>query len=508
MALAFLLVGLPPSMSLAQAPSQQRIGEWSEPRPIPNYNDPLWPPYLVADSEGRVHAFNVGLNDSGEYAVMIRRWSLSQGWSSPVDVILPGFLGLAPSLHGVYLDHSGVVHLIYFGGGQSGGSFYYTRADISEADRSRSWSSPEPVGVDAADVAAASLIGDGEGRLLLVYGGDHRGPGLYEVHSVDGGETWSEPEQISPARGRDLWPGAIWVETDADEAIHVVWDIVNTRGLREEIRYARSDFAFGGWENETVIATAETDQELLGAPSIISNDGELIVVYQDAFPPTKYVRRSEDGGRTWSAPARPFPHIGGYGFAFMVKDSAGSIHLVVGNRLPNPEIHGMWYSRWVRDQWLPLEPITSGPSTLSFDPCCPSAVVSQGNVLLATWTNNVRRENSTGAWYSYMLLAAPALPTAAPGATATVAVPPPTETLEASSASGAAGTTAPRSTDVAFDREGGPGSTNPAGSIFLGVSPVVLLLVVLLTGRSTRSLPARRKSAEDRAAGNGRGATE
>ncbi len=147
--------------------------------------------------------------------------------------------------------------------------------------------------------------------------------------------------------------------------------------------------AFSSWEAEKIIAYDETGLDLLGYPSIISSQGELIVVFQDGFPPTRWVSRSIDSGTTWSNPIRPFPHTGGYGFAFLMKDSDETIHMVLGNRLQNPEISGMWYSRLLGTLWSPLEPIISARHSPEFDPTAPQAVISQGN--LAT----IRRQNRT-----------------------------------------------------------------------------------------------------------------
>ena len=162
-------------------------------------------------------------------------------------------------------------------------------------------------------------------------------------------------------------------------------------------------------------------------PDIIDDGTQLLLLYQDGFPATRFLRISKDHGTTWTFPIQPFPFIGEYEFTAMTKDSNNNIHLVLGNRTANPEIHGMWYSRWLGNRWSSLEPIISGPVTPVFDPSAPQAVIVQGNILFATWWNNVRRDNLTGAWYSYKLLDAPKLsvtpnpvPTEVPTSTATL----------------------------------------------------------------------------------------
>jgi hypothetical protein len=458
------------------------IGEWSEPRPIPDYGDNSAAPFLVADRNRTVHAFTMGSSADGDFAIIYRRWSLAQGWSFPVDVILAGFLGIAPDLHGAFLDQAGMIHLIYSAGTQTSVGIYHTMAPVSDADQARAWSEPELIGVDATGVAAA-ITGDPDGRLVVVYAGAHRANGLYSVSSFDGGPTWSNPTLISPSVAPDVWPGSVWLEVDDTKTVHAVWHTANELGQGEEIRYARLDPDTGTWNPDIVLASVDAEQELIGWPSIIASGQELLVVYQDGFPPTRWVIRSSDGGTTWSLPVRPFPHTGGYQQAYPLVDSGGTVYLVLGNRLQNPEIHGMWYSRLVGSQWEPLEPVISGPATQTFDPCCPEAVVSQGNVLLATWTNNVRLEGRTGAWFSYTFLGSRELPVEAPSfpIEATVTSPPPAPGEIQGGAIGG-------STPVPFGSAGSdaaapPGAPNPGLPILVGVVPAALLGVALWAHR-------------------------
>jgi hypothetical protein len=440
-------------------------------------------PYLVADRNRQVHAFDMESGGGFSFEVMHRTWSLAQGWSSPVDVILPAYMGVAPTIQGVALDEAGVLHLIYHGGDPNGGSIYYTWAYAAEADSARAWATPVPVGEGAGTVGSAALAGDGKGVLVIAYGGNRVGAGLYEVHSTDGGATWSGPILVSRSSAEDTGPGSIWLETDEQGRVHAVWDVIDNRGRGLEIRYARLEADLSTWGEETVLARADDDQELLGAPSIISSGEGLEVVYQDSFPATRWVRSSPDGGQTWTPPVRPFPHVGGYGPAALVRDSADAIHMVLGNRIPIPETHGMWYSRRVGRQWLPLEPIISGRSTSTFDPCCPQAVISQGNVLLATWPHNVRTEFLTGAWYSFTILDAPELPVVAPASPPVATSTPTAVPSETAPAPASPTATAPTfSGSAAAPRPGG----NPSTPILLGMVPVVGFVALLILGRLSR----------------------
>lgn len=450
---------------------------WSVPERIPQYNNLLSAPYLVADRSGTVHAFDIELSGTQEYAIFYRRWTPEEGWSAPIDVVLPQFLGLAPSLRAVILDGQNMLHMVYVSGDVQAGQVFYTNASLPEAGRAQAWAPPIAIDNDTVRDGGAAIAVDGRGRLVLVYGGKRFGAGLYAVSSDDSGATWSDPSVLARPGQDGQAPGAVWLEVDGEGRIHVVWSVVNIQGLGEEIGYGRLDTTDLHFDTTATLARHSSNSDLMGWPSIISRGAELIAVYQNGFPPTRWMRRSEDGGKTWTEAAQPFPHIGGYETAYLLKDSAGNVHLLTGNRQADPEIHGMWHSKLVGNQWLPLEPIISGPATTTFDPCCVRAVISQGNVLLATWPQNVRQESLTGAWYSYTYLNAPALPTAqaqiqtgsGQGPVATTPEPssvPEHESTPASQTLSSAQAAVPR------------GRGSPAMLIFLGASPVLLFVVV------------------------------
>ncbi len=457
---------------------------WPAPQRIPEYYDMLRAPILVADRNRTVYAFDLERSGTQSYALMLRTWTIAAGWSTPVDVMLPAFLGIAPELQGVYLGDDGILRVTYYGGTQTEGSIFYSQAYASEAASSLVWSEAVPVGDNAGPVASAVIGRIGQDGLVIAYAGDRQGQGLYVTYSSDGGASWTEPAMVARSSSSDAYVGGVSLETDDRGQVHIVWDTLDGSGKGIEVGYVRLDADMGGWDQPARLARNDTDLESVGAATIVSEGEHLITVYQDGYPPTRWMRESHDGGATWSPPVRPFPHVGGYGAAILLKDSAGQIHIVLGNRLPSPEIHGMWYSRLVDNQWLPLEPIISGQVSSGFDPCCPQAVISQGNVLLATWPHNVRQEFLTGAWYSYTLIdaaedavvAPPAPPAAAGGETP----------AQASSEIGAAtpASAAPESAPGYSTRPRRPG--NPARSIFIGVTPVVLLLVVLAYDRFSR----------------------
>lgn len=487
--LMFLLAVPDSGSGEAHSPDLQGPSQWTRPRRIPDYHDPLRAPHLVADSNRTVHAFDIELSEADDFRLVYRSWTMSRGWSAPVDVLVLQFGGSAPLMEGAFIDQAGVIHLIYFGSDAEGEAIFYTRVLATEANHSRSWSPARRVGVNAGPVAAAAITGDGDGTIVVVYGGTHRGGGLYEVHTTDGGDLWSEPVLVSRTRGQELWPGPMWLDTDGLGRVHAVWDMVDETGLAQESRYARLEAGLEGWGHEFILISKQEERDILGWPSVVSRGSQVIVIYSNLFPTTRFMRLSEDGGLTWSAPVRPFPQVGGAEYAHLLKDSGGMVHMILGARTQDASLAGMWYSTLVGNHWTALEPISVRPPIPpdpEFGPCCPHAVVSQGNILLATWPHNVRDEFLTGAWFSYMILDSPELPII-PISTSTPAagpsVTPATPTSEGTTSTPQA--TSPGGRELS-DRSGSSSAGDPAGPILAGSVPILIIVCALILGRLAR----------------------
>jgi hypothetical protein len=241
--------------------------------------------------------------------------------------------------------------------------------------------------------------------MIVIYSGQRDGDGLYQIRSDDNGLNWVEATPIYMVTGTDRWAYSIMIETDNQGQLHMVWSVVNELGLGEEVLYARLDTTWTNWSQPYRLAALEGNDYSANWPTIHSYSDELLVIYMDSFPATRFMRRSQDGGKTWSPPIRPFPHIGEYGHAIMLEDGIGRLHMLLGNRIGNPEIHGMWHSVWLGERWSTLQAVISGSKTETFDPSRPKAVISQGRVLLVAWWNDVR--DADVAWYSYLILDIP-----------------------------------------------------------------------------------------------------
>ena len=257
-----LLLMANPTASNAQAPYL-----WSLPEQIPEYNDLLNPPLMVADKDRTAHAFNMESLRDNTRVVMYRTWSLEQGWSSPVDILL--YAGGGSRLLDVILDEQGVFHLLCFTPTQEAGELHYSTAQAGEADHPTAWSHPIPITSEAGPLADAQIIEVGSDRLVVVFAGQRYGSGLYEIHSDDRGATWSTARLIQRSSEESLNPGEIRLALDDEGHIHTVWHMDNVSGLVEETWYARLSRDLSTREFLQKLSQKDCEQEFNGWSSIV-----------------------------------------------------------------------------------------------------------------------------------------------------------------------------------------------------------------------------------------------
>jgi hypothetical protein len=453
---------------------------------------------MVADQNRTVHAFNGQFDrDSGASAIYYRQWSLQRGWTRPNDIILPPREGTITPLD-VYLDQNGVAHLIFFAG-QSGveGAIYYTRAPLALAAEARSWMRPVVLDDRAGPAAAAVISSDGATRLIIIYVGRSGGQGIYEVDSDDLGETWSAPAAIYLINREGYVSNQVRSLYDHAGKLHAAWTIIDPTGLGEEVLYSGKEPNSEQWSRPFVLGKREADDLATDAVSIVEYNGELIAMYLDGSPPpAQHLRRSTDGGNTWSQPVRSFRQAGGNGPAVMLQDSTGTLHIILASRIDALGIAGMWHGTWLGGRWSELDMISArtpqeamaiGSYIETNQAHSPTAVMSQGNVILASWWHNVRTPPPAG--YSYLSLDVPE--------SALVQLPVPDNTsdqqpLTSGSTEVAAVTPAPAMTPLNQTSSSAPNSAGLGTGevIMLGLVPTTLLILSIVV-INRRRLAAR-----------------
>jgi len=397
-------------------PKAQAASFWIEQKRIPDIPDfTQEPPFLIVDQNNTVHAFNsqplLEGDEVSPETIFYRQWTEEGGWTSPIDIFyLEG--GASIQILGVTSDSTGVVSLIY----QQNFGVYFTSTFLVNAGNSTKWSLPillagKSTGADAGFEGIGMIGSDGNGNILVIYSGSEFGKGLYSVNSSDSGNSWTDPYPVYLTGDESMvvTDPALFVGTSGK--IHAVWTTYESTG-------AAGPGYYGQFDPETKTWTEPMPLDVPGirTPSIIEYRENVIVGYYHANVNGNWWRLSNDGGTTWSVPSQISSiHLGTNGRVSFVVDSDNTLYGFFGERI-NDLNHGVWQVTWTGYAWTEAEPVVKGPQIVDltgggrgFDPRAARAVVSNGNLILVTWTTDgFAGEN--GAWFSYRKVNAPELP--------------------------------------------------------------------------------------------------
>ena len=475
--------------AVAQEPIQ-----WAPQDRIPGYDPLVNTPYLIADQNRTVHAFNSTWIEN-EKVIVYSQWTLEQGWTEPIDILLPP-LKQQIRFKGAILDEAGLVNLLFFSGDDQAANIYYSSAPMVHAGGAPAWSTPIVVGDQAKTPDEAAFVMNSQNQIFVLYSSnsDDR-TGLYFTYSTNDNRTaWSAPTPMFLTYGDGLFPFFLRMYVDSQDGIHALWNVNDESGLSQAFYYAKLEAGQVEWSDPI-----QFDAGGLNQPSITEYGDTLILIYHDEGESglTRYMRQSPDGGKTWTEKIRLFPHVGSNGPPTLVTDSNNVLHMFFGNRVTSNSgatIMGIWHSIWDGGRWSFPQAVVSGPSIKDdiggngFDPSFAKAIVSQGNTILVAWRSDPQA-GVNGAWYSYTTLDTPELPIVAlptppvtvyatPTATVT---PPPTPTPTP--------LLLPTATRQNEEVAANSSADNPAIALIFGAIPVVLLIsVVFVVHHLRRSL--------------------
>jgi hypothetical protein len=472
----------------------QQANQWSRPQTIPDFHPDTEPPVMVVDQNRVVHAFASQLfsEQQGEWEVAItyNQWTLEQGWTKPVDILLSPLRNDARVM-AAHLDGDGVMHVFFFGGNELEANIYYTHAWAVDAGNAQAWASPTLVGEQALVPRSAAFNVDAQGNFVLLYGSNSDGNGLYATYSADEGVTWSEPAPIFLTYNENR-PFALQIHAGKSGQLHAIWNVMSRGGQGRGIYYSRAEDGQAKWSEPVKLAEAESGLGTM-TPTMIEHDGVVFAIYN--MPPKIVMRRSMDGGDTWTEPVILFSrHVGVNGAPSLVVDGNDDLHMFFGQRVPgSPDIHGMWHTMLRGNTWPEPEAVVSGPSIVdevgdtSFDPVDARAIVSQGNVLLVTWRTDPGLTGN-GVWYSYKIVNAPELPVVSlpTSRAAPIAAILPTVVRDGPPSTPSPSAVGPNSIFTTLeDTPARPNRTTayPAIPLLAGIIPVALLIVSLVVTR-------------------------
>lgn len=463
---------------------------WAPDARVPGYLDDTFTPFLVADHDRTVHAFaSQWVDNAGRrLAIVYRKWSLTGGWTRPVDILL------APTgdahILGAFLDSADTMHIIFMTGEARNTAVYYSNAPAAVADAATAWSLPAMIGENAFDLNSAAITGDDQGNLIVIYSGNKDGNGVYCITSSDAGKTWTEPLPVFLTYDTTLVPFSLRLTMGPDRQVRSTWNVVTSLGVDETLYFANYDIQNSKWSTPVDLDNRIDLPDYFGPsfPAIVDNGKDIVIMYNGGNPfsgrhvnpgrPIQRVRLSSDDGRTWSGPVDPFPfHVGRSGEHALVLDGAGVPHALFVQRIETTTedgeysiIGGIWHSTFQNGNW-------SNPDRFvtTYSPHDVRAVVSQGNVLLVVWREDPG-SGQHGIWFSYEVLDTPELPLV-PLPTVPVTV----SAEQFSTLVPSLITPTPLPENILLN-DSSPSSwtTNPAFPLLAGVIPVFLIVIVVL----------------------------
>ena len=466
----FLILIIDPNLAAAQTGNN-----WMPQRNIPLYHPETEPPFLIADQNRTVHAFSsqwIG-DDNQQKAIVYNQWNPDTGWTVPVDIILPPLKAQA-RLKGAYLDQADMVHLIFFSGDDTDANIYYSRAPLAHAGLATAWSKPQVIGVRARTPDQAAIVGDSNNKLFVLYSSNRGGTGLYFTYSTDAGTIWSKPSPMFLTYNEDLFPYDLTMYVDEQDNVHALWNVNNRSGQAEAMYYTKLEAGQIEWSEPVRFAPVS----VINQPSIIAHEDELFLIYHTGDQ-SRHMRRSSDGGDTWTGAVKLFPHVGSNGAPSLVVDNNNVLYMFFGNRVGG--VHGMWHSVWQGAYWSDPEALASGPVIKGeiggegFDPSHARAIVSQGNVILVTWDTDPQN-GLNGVWYSYTTVDAPELPAVALRTPAPAPSPIPNATTTQFVPNSTVSTQAVFS-DLNYNGPDNSSNDHPLLPVIIGTAPVVLALL-------------------------------
>lgn len=320
---------------------------WSAAAPLAATGGAVSSLTALADA-ARVHAF---WTQSDSAAVLYARYE-SDRWSSPAPVLTsPEGRATQPAV-----TLSAADRLLATWTDSRSGLLYFSQADAARAASAAEWSEPLPLPLPRPGAGASDVLDNRAGRFTVAYALPiNEGRGIYVTHATDEGETWSEPLLAVDATAAD------WPLVDHPRLAVTLYDrlhLLFRRGAfdsdAQALYYVRSKDGGQTWSDPEQVQTG-TGQEGSVIWHAIVGIGERVVhrvwQTQESGRTTLWHQVSVDDGLTWSRAATVSGGLAAGaagGPAALTVDANGRLHLLqtVGATLQNWTWDG---ERWVAD---------------------------------------------------------------------------------------------------------------------------------------------------------------
>lgn len=327
---------------------------WSRPTEISSGNQFINTPSLLADSEGRLHAFWTQVNDtdssSENQGIFYTRLEEDQ-WSQPVAV--PQTQSGDVRWISAAIDRKGRVILVW--SDRKSGELKFSWAEAGLARYQTEWA-PAVILPDASMGAAGhDIIEAQDGNLILAYSLPlNEARGVYLIRSVDSGESWSSLERAFDGVQND-WEmvGPPQLTQTADGTLHLMWSHLSLPGSSNQtsLHYTRSVDGGQSWSQDTQI----TESSAISSWLVATGERTVHLLWWEMRYGTPVLnhRLSFDSGLTWQLDSLSV-YGDLQGIPGITSDPAGQLHLlhVVKDISGKLELR---HSQWDGERWLAIE---------------------------------------------------------------------------------------------------------------------------------------------------------
>jgi hypothetical protein len=345
---------------------------------------------IAADQTGVVHVFWDQRNPDDTQSLFYGR---NEGDSWTINDIRVGDVHVPRA----QVDGNGLLHLLWTDGQSS--DLMHSSASAGAAALIPSWS--PPVTVAEGPLFDTDFAIDAHETLHAV-GTSIRNdaPSVQYFRSIDGGETWSRLAQFSTS-DRDLQPDRPRLAVAQDGTLHLVWGVIPRMGLYGGlgVYYSHSQDGGNTWSAPARLDPVDLKGKELGAwqASIIAiGDSDVHIVWNaHSLAGRRFHQLSRDGGLTWSH-AEPVlgTLVSQTGPNPMIADGSGTLYLISAGTPVWGQRQGVYIAPWNGSQWLDPQLV----DTASDEPHWLRTAVSTGNTLHLVW--QARTQEPPGAWYT------------------------------------------------------------------------------------------------------------
>jgi len=298
-------------------------------------------PFVIADPAGVAHLFwaerVTGAPGPGQPdTIMYSVWD-GETWSEPIDIQLSPSDYINRQIIGVrgVLDNQGIIHLMWMG---PDNTFFYSSARADEAGSAAAWQPPLLLSeTQTGTQYSFDLAFEAPQTLHVVYGRDWEGESrsVSYIRSNDRGLTWSEPVDIFIFPDRERGASNIRLIVDEPDKLYATWTEWDLSGNGQVIYFARSLDGGDTWDYPVFLAERTgMEYERDWTNPMVLDENHLIVMWEGGFRAYPQAQYSDDGGVTWSEPIDTFYWlIADNGFASMLWDGSKRLHAFLVRRI-------------------------------------------------------------------------------------------------------------------------------------------------------------------------------